>query len=105
TSYDQLSVSGAANVAGTIDVDLVNNFLPVVGEQFDVVLRGSGSGAFSSTISDDPGLTYTVNYQTDRVTVTITAVPEPSAMVLAATAAGLAMILRRRNRKQSAIAC
>ena len=80
--YDRLVVGNVATLDGSIDVDLVNGFVPFVGEQFDVLTRGSGSGTFSATLSDDPGLTYTVDYHPDRVTITITTVPEPSSSIL-----------------------
>jgi hypothetical protein len=80
--YDQLVVGNAATLDGAIDVDLVNGFAPLVGEQFDVLTRASGSGTFSATLSDDPGLTYTVDYHPNRVTITITSVAEPSSLIL-----------------------
>ena len=99
--YDQLVVGNAATLAGAIDVDLVNGFVPFVGEQFDVLTRASGSGTFSATLSDDPGLTYTVDYHPDRVTITITSVAEPSSLILASvcvfTLLAIRPILERRR--------
>ena len=90
-NYDQLDVTGAATLAGSIDVGLVNGFRPNVGDQFDVMLRGSGSGTFANLLTSTPGLAYTVDYEATRVIVTITAVrvPEPTSIVLLWSAVGL----------------
>ncbi len=38
--YDQLAVTGAANLGGVLDLELVNGFVPIVGETFDIITRG-----------------------------------------------------------------
>jgi hypothetical protein len=84
SQFDQLDVTGAANLAGTIDVDLINGFTPNVGDHFDVMLRNGGSGAFSTLTTEDPGLVYSVQYFNDRVQITILNVPEPASALLVA---------------------
>lgn len=76
SSYDHLAVTGAANLGGTLNVDLVDDFVPTVGTTFDIITRGSGSGTFSSTTTSDSGLTYSVEYGSTYVRITITAIPE-----------------------------
>ena len=90
-SYDQLKVSGDATLAGSIDVNLVQGFLPFVGEQFDVMLRSSGSGTFANLLSSTPGLGYVVDYQPTRVIVTITAVPIPESATATLFACGVVL--------------
>jgi len=48
TNYDQLLVSGAVSLAGTLQVSLINSFSPAVGNSFDILDWGSRSGRFSS---------------------------------------------------------
>ena len=44
----QLSVSGSASLGGPLTVTLAGGFVPVVGDQFQIVSSGSRSGAFST---------------------------------------------------------
>ena len=48
TDFDQLTVSGNANLNGALNVSLINNFDPQIGDSFPVLV-GSSTGAFSST--------------------------------------------------------
>ncbi len=98
SSYDQLAVTGAANLAGALDVELANGFVPTVGETFTIITRGSGSGTFSSTTTSAGGLSYSVQYNTTSVRLTVTSVPEPaSGLTLAIAAVGLLLRARRRT--------
>jgi hypothetical protein len=95
TTYDQIAVSGAATLGGTLNVDLVNGFAPTVGETFKILTRGSGSGTFSSLTSSDPGLTYSVAYNSTYAQITIITVPEPATgtlLFLSALGLGLSVI-------------
>jgi hypothetical protein len=73
TGYDQLQVSGAAAIAGNLDVWLVNGFTPTVGQTFRIVNAGSFSGAFSS-IAGPSQAGISVSNDPTGVTVTITSV-------------------------------
>ena len=42
--FDVLQVIGVANLAGTVDVSLVNNFVPVVGDMFTIITSTVGLG-------------------------------------------------------------
>ncbi len=46
---DRLSVSGAASLAGTLAVTLLNNYSPPVGASFTVLQAATAAGAFAST--------------------------------------------------------
>jgi hypothetical protein len=48
TQYDQLHVSGSATLRGTLDVHLINNFSPVLGNTFQILTFASHSGDFTT---------------------------------------------------------
>jgi hypothetical protein len=50
TGYDQISVTGAATLAGNLTVQLVKGFTPAVGQTFRLVNATSVSGAFNSIV-------------------------------------------------------
>ena len=48
TLHDQIAISGAANLSGTLNASLINGFSPVSGNNFTVMTYGSVSGAFAN---------------------------------------------------------
>ncbi len=50
TSYDQLNINGHANLNGTLYVDLLNGYLPQIGNMFDIVNFSGSSGTFSMVL-------------------------------------------------------
>ena len=48
SQHDQLTVSGAATLNGTLNVTLINGFSPAVNDNFIVLTFASRSGAFST---------------------------------------------------------
>ncbi|MFB3896160.1 MAG: beta strand repeat-containing protein [bacterium] len=73
SSYNQIAVTGAATLNGTLEVNLVNGYTPTIGQTFTIITRGSGSGTFSMLTSTS-NLSYTVTYNTSNIQITITAV-------------------------------
>ena len=57
TDYDQLAVSGAINLSGTLNVTLIDPFVPAVSNSFRIVTFASRTGDFSSV----NGLVLTTN--------------------------------------------
>ncbi len=66
TAIDQLMISGIATLAGTLDVALLDGFVPKSGEQFKIVAFASRSGEFG-TDNLPPGLS--VVYDAQDVTI------------------------------------
>ena len=93
SSYDDLSVTGAATLNGILNVDLVNGFTPTIGETFDIITCGSRSGTFTSLTSSASGLTYTATYTSNLARLTITTVPEPAISTLVLAAAIMVPVL------------
>ena len=73
TEYDQLVVTGAATLDGTLDVSLIDTFSPSAGQSFSILTYGSHTGTFSTlNLPDlDPGLAWEVAYGSSAVTLTV----------------------------------
>ncbi len=48
--YDQLNITGHAQLNGLMTVDLLNGYIPQVGNMFDIMNYGSESGTFSMVV-------------------------------------------------------
>jgi len=104
TGYDQLDVSGTANLDGTLDVSLINGFTVALGDSFILMKYDSETGTFSMV--DLPklgnGLKWDLSYDPGfidlSVTSGVTTTPEPSAYLLWGTVGllGIGIWARRR---------
>ncbi len=97
--FDQLNITGSAVMAGTLNVSLLNGFVPQASDQFAIVTAATLSGLFTNAPDhvDLAGGRFDVLYSPTSVTLTnFQAVPEPAAGVMLLAGAGL--LLRRRHR-------
>ncbi|HEX8816144.1 MAG TPA: hypothetical protein VF753_11635 [Terriglobales bacterium] len=73
TKYNVLNVSGTATLGGTLNIGLLNSFVPTVGESFVILSAKSVSGTFATVngtqINDSEH--FTVTYNADNVTLTV----------------------------------
>jgi hypothetical protein len=103
--YDALSVGGSATLAGAIDVQLVDGFVPAVNETFDILSCGGTLTGELDVVSLDPGYLYQVSYldagQLVQLTYTgIAPVPGPNSLaVLSFGLGGISFVIRRRARR------
>jgi hypothetical protein len=77
TSYDQLAITGSADLAGTLAVTLSDGFQPPTGFGFDVLTYGSQTGQFSSITGLDlpGGRTLQPDYAAQALVLTVQAAP------------------------------
>jgi hypothetical protein len=48
TQFDQLTITGAASLNGTLNLDLINGFVPTMTETFDIINFASLTGTFAT---------------------------------------------------------
>ncbi|MEA2475793.1 MAG: hypothetical protein QOE06_3708, partial [Thermoleophilaceae bacterium] len=111
TQYDNLSIGGNVSLAGGLQVDLFNGFVPTLGQTFEILSwTGTLAGDFTSwNLPTFDGLTFTEIVESNRILLQVaasTATPEPSTFVLSFLTLLPAMLLgaavRRRALAQNA---
>jgi len=83
-TFDQLVVDGDVHLDGQLLLALADGFDPAIGDSFDLITADSVTGTFGSEmgLAIDGAKRFSIQYDTDRVTAVVTAVPEPGTMVL-----------------------
>jgi hypothetical protein len=81
TQYSRLVVSGAAVLNGTLEVNMINGFLPSLGDAFSIMTFNSSSGSFSAVTGNHlaNGLVLVPRYSTTNVTLVATKELQPFA--------------------------
>jgi fibronectin-binding autotransporter adhesin len=71
--FDLLNVTGTATLGGTLNIGLLKNFVPAVGDTFAILVAKSVTGVFATVngtkINDSEH--FTVTYNSDNVTLTV----------------------------------
>ena len=78
TDFGQLTVSGAAHLAGTLALSTSPTFTPTVGSTYVVLSAGSISGTFGTVtgqVDQAAGVYYSVSYTATSVVLTVSALP------------------------------
>lgn len=70
TQYDQLTVTGTATLAGTLNVSLIDGFIPQVGDSFTILPYGTRSGSFFS-LSRPESYRWGIDYGYSGLTLTV----------------------------------
>ena len=99
TQYDQLAVTGAVALDGTLRVVLLNGLVVDLGDSFVLMTYGSESGQFSTRhLALLPvGEMWHLSYNTNDLTLTAVPSPEPPSTLLLGTGvlAGIAVLRRK----------
>jgi hypothetical protein len=71
--FNVLNVSGAANVGGTLNIKLLNKFVPLIGAEFEILTARRVNGTFAKVkgTSINSSEHFTVTYNSDNVTLTV----------------------------------
>ncbi len=71
--YDQINVTNTVQVDGALQIEFVNDFIPEVGDEFDILTYGASTGSFDTAIGlfgfGDGSLYFEVVAQQDRLTL------------------------------------
>ena len=73
TGFDQLNITGNANLDGTLSVGLIGGFIPISGDSFRVLTFGSGAGGLAAINDEDPSDGVSFDPIFDAVGVTLQA--------------------------------
>ncbi|MEQ8230567.1 MAG: hypothetical protein RKL32_02550 [Gammaproteobacteria bacterium] len=97
--FDQLDADGAALLGGTLQVGLVNGFVPTLGDYFDIVLAASIGGDFADLLLPalPAGLRFSTVIGSDFYRLAVTAVPLPAPLL--PVLAMLTLLARWRRRR------
>ncbi|HEX8523812.1 MAG TPA: hypothetical protein VF669_16265 [Tepidisphaeraceae bacterium] len=95
-AFDSLTLTGSASLAGTLNISLLDDFVPTPGDQFNIIASTGLAGRFDTI--NIAGGSFDVLYSPSGVTLAnFSAVPEPAGAAMAA--AGLLIAARVRRRR------
>jgi hypothetical protein len=75
TQFGQLNVTQSASLAGTLNLSLINGFVPNIGDTFKILNASSVSGTFATvnTTCIDSSEQFSVTYEANDVLLTVVA--------------------------------
>src|SRR5260370_13658758 len=79
TQYSQLAVANGASLHGTLNLKLINGFVPAIGNTFSILTSSALSGTFAKVngLSINSGEHFTISYTNPPTSVTLTVVAGP----------------------------
>ena len=101
TEYDQIQVGQQAALGGKLQINLLDGFLPMVGDVFTFLIAGGGIvGDFSAVVLPElAGLAFQLNRDANSVSLLVSAapIPVPASFWLLGTALAAGLSRRRRR--------
>ncbi|WP_221029599.1 autotransporter-associated beta strand repeat-containing protein [Actomonas aquatica] len=90
TDFDQIIVNGDLTLGGTLQLTLLNDYTPSIGQSFQLFTASSIGGTFANyDLPTIAGATWNTSYLAQTGAISLSAVPEPGTY---AALAGLAML-------------
>jgi hypothetical protein len=73
TSYDQLAITNAATLGGTLNISLIDGFTPAPGDIFNLITFASHTGSFAAVNLPElgPDLTWQLNYEDTALVLSV----------------------------------
>jgi hypothetical protein len=71
-SFDRVMIEGGAVLAGTLEVSLLDGFVPVVGSIFEILVASDGLGGSFDTLMLPASFTWEVDYLANSVVLEVT---------------------------------
>ncbi|MGK7943287.1 MAG: beta strand repeat-containing protein, partial [Microcystaceae cyanobacterium] len=72
TEFDFLDITGVANFDGTVNINLLDGFVPILGDTFEIINFGSYTGALDFTnLSINNNLQFEVEYSEAQITLVV----------------------------------
>ncbi|HWZ82751.1 MAG TPA: hypothetical protein VNW47_09005 [Terriglobales bacterium] len=72
TQYSQLAVANGASLNGTLNVNLINGFIPTIGDVYTILTSSARTGTFSTVnLPALSGAHFVINYSSTSVTLTV----------------------------------
>jgi hypothetical protein len=71
--FNVLNVTGNATLGGTLNIGLLNNFVPLIGAQFEILTAKHVTGTFATVNGTKINSSehFSVTYNSDNVTLTV----------------------------------
>ena len=92
---DLLTVTGAAQLAGTLDIVLLDGYTPSLGERFRIMTYESRTGEFDSVLGQEfDNKQFELDYGSTGLDLVV--VPEPATLVLLGPGGCLALLRRKK---------
>ena len=81
--YDQLNITGDATLGGTLNISLVNDFIPALGDTFVIITYNSYTGDFSEIngLDTGSGVSFEVNIGATDIKLITTVTPNSAPSV------------------------
>lgn len=69
--FNKMEITGEAALGGILEIDFINDYVPLPGETFEIMTCGSRTGTFSSIVSNMPEITFEPTYTDNSLTLTV----------------------------------
>ena len=76
--YDQLNITGTATLGGTLNISLVNSFIPALGDTFEILTYSSYTGNFNTINGLNTGTGVSFDMLTSPTSIKLVTINSPN---------------------------